>query len=209
MTIPLAAAVAASVLLLLAAGAKAGRSPWRPLQTVLSSARISSMSVAEVESLLEEIEEAPEAPTVYGAMCYDCAMPPLVTEYLCPACGEKTVYADSDFSRPLQELGITRELFEALEQAAGLDLALDESGFCSFCGSGGVAVPLLVITYSDGTVVRTPVCPEDLRMLIGLFSGERFYESTQDFILPLKPESGHLRSVLGLPGGVEAGSPAD
>ena len=60
-----------------------------------------------------------------GAMCYDMCMPPPVTEYVCPVCGEKTLYPvpEGHWSTPLNSLEDLRrmqaqELQDSIEQPA-------------------------------------------------------------------------------------------
>src|SRR5512137_2277649 len=102
----------------------------------LLSERLKSMSVREVEKLLARVERSPEPDPTMGAMCYDMAGPPSVAEYVCPVCGEKTVYSDDNTWFLSYELPTARLLLEQAASASGLDVALDESQFCSSCSPG-------------------------------------------------------------------------
>ncbi|MCK4999391.1 MAG: hypothetical protein KAS23_07645 [Anaerohalosphaera sp.] len=59
----------------------------------------------QLQDRLEELAGLGDlSPFVVGAMCYHPAMPPSRTEYVCPECGEKTIYAyDEDMSSGMEE----------------------------------------------------------------------------------------------------------
>ena len=98
-----------------------------------------------------------------GAMCYKVAVTPVRTDYVCPTCGEKTLYAFDDtvddpnaFQRTLlaNELESCRR---AVQKINGFDIELDESQFCKVC-SPDIESPQL------GLVVRHPDKPEPHRV---------------------------------------------
>jgi hypothetical protein len=165
----------------------------------LSSARLKSMSEREVEKLLAAVERSPEPEPTMGAMCYDMAGPPSTCEYVCPACGEKTVYSDDNTWLLSYELPTIRLLIEQAA-ASGLDMALDESRFCSSCTPGEVDPGLLLeIEYEDGREIVSEISEFDARLLAGLLSGELSYVTENDGSEPLRPELGRLRELLGVP----------
>jgi len=168
----------------------------------VTSARIGSLSQQEVEKLLARIEKTEEPDYVMGAMCYEPVAQPDVAEYVCPACGEKTIYSDGLTWTVQYDIPEARMLFQQLIQATRLRMELDESSFCRFCTPdlGGLPGLLLTIEWEDGTRTTSAVTNEDLRMLIGLFEGELSYTTANDASIPLGQSIERLRELLGLNG---------
>lgn len=174
-------------------------SPAGPAGRLLST-RLKSMSVEDVEKLLARVERSPEPDPTMGAMCYDMAGPPDVAEYVCPVCGEKTVYSDEHTWFLGFELPTVRLLIEEAASASGLEMTLDESQFCSFCSPGEDDPGLVLsIEYADGGKAVSEIGELDARLLSGLLSGELSYVTGNDGTEPLRPETGRLREILGLP----------
>lgn len=186
------------VLALSAAGAAGARGLSRRSRTV-TAASLKSMSVREVTHLLEAVAKEPEPEYVMGAMCY-AAMPiPEIAEYVCPVCGEKTVYGAGGTPYILWQIDTARSLVAEMQATGTLDLVLDESRFCSFCSPDSVMPELrLVVTYEDGTTVTPSVSVEDLRMLAGLLTGQLYYETSNDSQSPLRPNLERLGGLLGI-----------
>jgi hypothetical protein len=160
------------------------------------------MSRDDVETMLESVERKELPEPVMGAMCYEPVSAPSVSEYICPVCGERTLY-DDDYSTILrvEDLFLTRSLFDSLQVVADLDLLLDETSFCSICGSGDAGpYPVLVVDLTDAEPCSSVVSNDDLRLLIGFFSGETSYATVNEGTLPLKPELDRIRTLLGLSG---------
>lgn len=104
-------------------------------------------------------------PPRVGAMCYTPAPPAPTAQFLCPKCGQKTLYAYPGYSQGIQQPDVIpwlESLLPACRQAAkdiaGLPLELDESQFCKQCNPG-VAKPQLVL------VIRYPDRPEPHRVI--------------------------------------------
>lgn len=165
-----------------------------------SAVKIGNMGRAEVEKLLDRIEIVPEPEAVVGAMCYEPVALPPVVEYVCPVCGTKTDY--NDYGESWRVLSVTeaRMLFDTLTSLTRLQISLDETVFCSECRADSSAEPDLVlhVTWDDGSEHSSPVTTEDLRMLIGLFSGDVSYRTSNDGSAPLGPSAVRLREILGL-----------
>ncbi|MDM7993328.1 MAG: hypothetical protein QUS11_08445 [Candidatus Fermentibacter sp.] len=186
------------VLALSAAGAAGARGLAKRSRTV-TAASIKSMSVREVTHLLEAVAREPEPEYVMGAMCYAAMPMPDITEYVCPVCGEKTVYRDADHAFLLWQIDTARSLVSEIQAAGTLDVALDETGFCSFCSPDSVTPGLrLVVTYEDGTTVTPSVDVEDIRMLAGLLTGQLYYETSNESQSPLRPNLERLGDLLGI-----------
>jgi hypothetical protein len=165
-----------------------------------SADRLKSMSREEVRRLLERVQKSDEPESTFGAMCYEAVALPDVAEYVCPVCGEKTVYASGGASTILYELPAARRLFDELIASTELDMFLDESQFCSSC-SGGDTAPSLVLrlTYDDGTSVSTEVGEMDIRLLSGLLTGSLTYSTFNEGTEPLKPSIERLGELVGIP----------
>lgn len=161
--------------------------------------RFKEMSRREVERLLERVAKEPEPESVMGAMCY-AAMPiPEVTEYVCPVCGEKTLYSAAELRFAPVEITDARAQFDMLQQVSDLDMRLEEVGYCSFCGPDSTEPHLVLeILYSDGPAVTSTVTVLDLRYLVGLFGDGLCYSTWNDGREPLKPELERIREILGL-----------
>lgn len=165
----------------------------------LSASKIGTMSRADVEKLLDRIECVPEPESVIGAMCYEPVALPSVVEYLCPLCGTKTVYSDYTESGLVLSIQETRMLFDTLSSLTRLEMVLDETSFCSECRDSETEPGFVLrVTWEDGSEHAARVTPDDLRMLLGLFSGGTSYRTSNEGSVPLKPFSGRLRDILGL-----------
>lgn len=55
-------------------------------------AAVTALDRGAMETMLDELADAPEPEKKPGAMCYAVAAMPGRTEYVCPDCGEKTLY---------------------------------------------------------------------------------------------------------------------
>jgi len=165
----------------------------------ISVRKMMGMSRTDVETMLESIEEGEEPDPVMGAMCYEMVAGPSVIEYICPICGERTLYDDYAAVWKVEELFSVRSLFDSLSVLADMDLSLDETGFCVQCG-GQVAEPspILIAAFEDSDPCSSAVSSEDLRLLIGFFSGETWYETFNDGRMPIRPELPRVRRLLGM-----------
>ena len=181
------------------AGAAGMRSHQARRWRAVSSSAIKSMSRDEVSRLLERIAGEKEPEFVMGAMCYAVMAMPEVAEYVCPVCGEKTVYGSEHAATIQWGLSTARSIVDAIRSSSELDVVLDESGFCSRCAPDSVEPGLrLVVTYEDGTTSVAGVTSDDLRMLAGVLSGELYYLTSNDSRSPLAPNIERMRSILGI-----------
>ena len=171
--------------------------------TVEGMARASN---AEIERMLERIETRPAPEMKMGAMCYDMCMPPPVTEYVCPVCGEKTLYPvlEGDWSTPLNSLEDLRRMQAQSQGEAGkrgASVELDEKAYCRNCQPTAEAHPaaVLVVRLPDGRQTRTEDFTEDdLGLLRDFFAGKDVKVGAQDDEMPLKESLPRLRELLGM-----------
>lgn len=172
---------------------------------------VSRMSEDALRQMLADLKRAPPPEPKMGAMCYDMAMPPSRYDYVCPRCGEKTVYAQSDempagvvweISGNLQE---SRREAKTLPKSPHVTVTLDESEYCSHCMPDAESPQLaIIVKYKDGRTHRTTgIKPVDIRMLSSFLKGERDYMTFQDNTQPLKKQIPRLEEMLGLAEDVE------
>ncbi|MCK4999392.1 MAG: hypothetical protein KAS23_07650 [Anaerohalosphaera sp.] len=139
-----------------------------------------------------------------GAMCYKVAAPPSRIEYVCPKCGERTLYADQQSN----ERGVIRFLVweldscrKTVKEITGVSIELDESQYCHKC-SGDIEKPSLgiVVTYTEteGEHRCWGVKYDDLMLISELIQGERLHTGELDFQTPLKDHIGRLEQLLGI-----------
>ena len=183
------------------------RTHAQEVQGPVTVAKVSNASNAEIERMLQKIETSPAPPvTKMGAMCYDISLPPPVTEYVCPVCGEKTLYplAENRWETPVNGLEELRGMqIQVNKQARRRDVSvtLDERQFCRKCMPDFTNVPqtVLVVKLPDGHEQRTDrFSMNDILMLKDFFAGKRLTTGINDAETPLKDELPRLRELLGL-----------
>jgi hypothetical protein len=153
---------------------------------------------SDLDAMLARLEREIAPEPTSGAMCYSPMALPDSTEYVCPVCGERTLY-EWDQAYFLQfEIGQCREYAAAIDSSDLLDAVLDESAFCSHC-SPGVEHPSmrLTIRYPDGSEVVNDVTLQDLTVLKGFLSGELFFVGERESTEPLRPHLDRIRQLLG------------
>lgn len=161
-----------------------------------------SASKVDVDKLLKRVAEKP-APTdlKMGAMCYDMAMPPERVEYVCPACGGKTIHVmkmpSFDWNVPAVAITDYRNLASQLRKL-GLDAQLDETGLCSACRKENQTGLFLCVTVKGKTARNELHNLNDLRKLIAFVQGNLVWKGEQDQEFPLKPELPSIRQLLGV-----------
>lgn len=149
------------------------------MSSAITIAAIKGLEKAELRRMLNRIERAPRPEPTSNAMCYAPSNPPSATaNYICPICGEKTVYGVPKDGRG--DYGLVSLITDDLDTARWLvadtckrfhGLKLVEVGFCRRC-SPDVARPHLALhlAFSDGTTrdVRR-VTLQDLHLLYTFF----------------------------------------
>ena len=158
--------------------------------------------------LLKLSEGRPPHDLSMGAMCYEMAAPPDRMEYICPKCGEKTLYAsgkEDDSARLYRGMGFLHWDLPAcrriVEQIKGIQVQLDESQFCARC-SPDVETPVLVLVVRY-EVEKEPhrvegVKLEDLQLLSEFLSGSTKHEGDFGIETPLKDHLERLEQLLGV-----------
>lgn len=178
--------------------ARAQDATERNVPTPVTRRSVRSLSRDQLQEKLRALDSRAAPEPKMGAMCYDMAAPPERADYVCPRCGEKTLYARNDAAFVAWELDACRREFEILRKESDLALALDESSYCAHCSPSARLHRLaLVVTYADGSShTNAPVSCEDLRILRGFMKGRRDYETFNDGTRPLKEVMLRLRELL-------------
>jgi hypothetical protein len=173
------------------------------------SPRILTGDRAEVTQRLQELSLAP-APTdlARGAMCYKVAMPSERHEYICPTCGEKTLYAkdDGDRTKNIKDLAWTlhRDLDlcrRIVREIRKISVKLDESQFCRKCKPDVEAPQLeLVVTYEEDVEPHRAkgVRPDDLLLIKDFVEGKTKHTCSTDRQTPMKNHVKRLADLLGI-----------
>lgn len=192
--------VVTMVILIGAAGCSRKSAPAKQSQPQVTAGAIRSMSQADIEKMLRKLETKTSPKAKMGAMCYSMAAPPDRAEYVCPTCGEKTLYTTDQARAVAWDLQSCRREFESIMKSTKLLLSLSESSYCKHCQPDAEKQELtLTITYEGGRVHSiTPVTEYDLRLLRDFLKGKLSYETFNEGSHPLKDSSTRLRELLGM-----------
>ncbi len=186
------------LVVLSAAGVALGFGHSREQKGPLSIIRLLESSRGRLRMMLSRIEREPAPDQIMGAMCYEPAALPDRADYVCPACGGRTLYGYPEGYFILESLPSMRRIIAEMAGNGFFNASLEET-FCGFChpegGAGGVT---LVIAYPEGDTVRTAVTLNDVMILEGFISGELSYTEFNDARLPLRGRTDRLRTLLGL-----------
>jgi len=124
-----------------------------------------------------------------AAMCYDMAFPPDRLEYVCPSCGQKTLYAREEQARietdddppspgrlrakPYDLVAELEGCRKAVKDIKGIHVELDESQFCRKCRPD-VSRPVLLLKVHYGSFCKiTPdIRHRDLILLTDFMEGK-------------------------------------
>jgi len=168
---------------------------------VFNAESVRKLSMEQVNFLLARLEREDAPDPAFGAMCYEAMAIPAVAEYVCPVCGEKTLYEDYQVSFILWELQGCRRLAESIDSSTEFRVILDESQFCDFCSGGNTQSPeiLLRVIRDDGSETVNSVSISDLRMLDSFLQGRLYWVTENDGQEPLKNNADRMRELLGLP----------
>lgn len=131
-------------------------------------------SRADVERRLKALADSPVPATLDpGAMCYEMAAPPDRIEYVCPKCGQKTMYTSSAYYETIDEIGACRQIVANIKN---LTLRLEEKNFCHHCYPNTQQEPSLVLYLKykgeDKEEVIEGVSKQGLALLWAFMNGE-------------------------------------
>jgi hypothetical protein len=199
-------------------GCSSRETPGRKVDTAvtapvaLPAKAMTALNREEIRTLLKTLAATPtpkeHAP---GAMCYALLGIPNRVDYLCPKCGERTLYFDSK-QKPIQlkegELVIfvwhtipeCRRVSQELPPVAGKAVTLDETQFCRKCFPEVTAPKLVLhIAYGDGkTRDVEDIKADDLRILRDFLAGKVMYRDYANHEMPLNDSLSRLQELLGM-----------
>jgi hypothetical protein len=133
-----------------------------------------------------------------GAMCYEVAAPPKRAEYICPVCGEKTLYSSQYVSVILQHIPVGRSM---AKQIKGIGFRLDESQFCKKCSPDVKEPQLCIITKLKDESTESKCCgvySEDFDIISEFISGKFIHKTDYDSEEPMKDHIDRLKQLLNL-----------
>lgn len=156
-------------------------------------------SKQQIKEKLELLASTPAPEELsMGAMCYKVAAPPNRTEYICPLCGERTVYTENLARFIERELPVCRTLADSIR---GIDLVLDEKTFCKKCSPEAEKPELCIHTKYAGESVENTVCDinsNDMQLLYEFMKGKWTHKDDYDNETPLKDYTERLSQLLGV-----------
>lgn len=158
----------------------------------------SKLSKKDISQRLLNLSKKPAPKKLsVGAMCYKVAVTPLRAEYICPVCGEKTLYADYKDTDIVNRIPTYRNMIKNIK---GLDIKLDESEFCKKCRPEMSSPQIcLIIRYNEGAKIHR-VCninDNDIRLITEFTEGKDIHKSGNDGESPLKDYLERLQQLLG------------
>jgi hypothetical protein len=180
------------------AGCKINNGKKKPIGNQNDSI-MSAYTKAEIEKKLKKLSESPAPKNLsMGAMCYEMAALPDRAEYICPVCGEKTIYTDQYRSFVYSELQECRSYVEAIR---GINAKLDESQFCKKCSPDVTDPELCLITQLEGENTPYKCCgiySTDLQVISEFLNGKDVHSLFNEREEPLKDYVSRIEELLGV-----------
>jgi len=156
----------------------------------------------EVDRLLAKLAKTP-APGILaiGADCYMMALPPERTEYVCPECGTKTLYSQSEQNAYCGALYSEKEYNAQCKKlrSLGWNVKLDSTFLCSKCRKPDQPKQFFIEVTIDKKTTRTKIQGDDLPKLIAFAEGKTVWSGRFETGTYLKYELPRLRELLGKP----------
>ncbi len=161
----------------------------------------SASGKASREEIIHRLEllAKSEAPTQLnpGAMCYEMAMPPDRIEYQCPVCGSKTLYTQDALFSLVESAGQCRHI---VSNIPGLDLRLEERGFCRKCQPDTNQNLLLVLHIKyrgeQKEEAYEGITPEGLQLLREFMTGDKTHDFFNEREEPLRDYVDEISAIL-------------
>lgn len=164
-------------------------------------------SKKQIDQKLKRLSETP-APTnlSFGAMCYEMvAVDTKNHEYVCPLCGEKTVYKkDKDKTRFFYIDGLLWNLEacrKEIQTVRGINIKLDEKQFCSHC-SPKIERPelylLVNIAGQSDTTRISAISFTDIQLIREFLEDKLIHRTDNDGETPLIENIARIKELLGI-----------
>ena len=157
---------------------------------------LKALNREQIRQMLQSLATAGPPVPKLQAMCYSIPPPPNQVEYICPACGDKTLYHGRQAYQLDQEVQPCRRLVRELASSA---VTLDESQWCRKCRPG-VTEPVLTLRlfYDDGTTRAIPgITPDALSLLCDFLRGRLVSKGALTWERPLQEILAELETLLG------------
>jgi predicted RNA-binding Zn-ribbon protein involved in translation (DUF1610 family)/uncharacterized protein YneF (UPF0154 family) len=164
-------------------------------------------SKKQIEKKLKHLAETP-APTnlSFGAMCYEMVAVDYDThEYICPICGEKTVYKKNKNKEKFNYIsGVIWEISACrreIEKVNGINIKLDEKQFCSHCSPKTERPELFLLVNIKGQNDTTKISnfsSMDIRILKEFLDDKLVHKTDYDSELPLVDNIERIKELLGI-----------
>ncbi len=148
---------------------------------------------------LDKLSETPQKfiPEDIGAMCYDMAPPPDRFDFICPDCGQSTLYP-SPFDYEFDKIPEYRNLVKKITK---IDVKLDESQFCSTCGHNLKRNPHLCLIVKYGKKAKEHkscnITAENLNILYEYSEGMKEHKTPSGDLVPMSKYKKLLKEMLG------------
>jgi hypothetical protein len=152
-----------------------------------------------IKEKLESLANSPAPSDLKpGAMCYAAMLERDSAEYVCPKCGERTLYTNSAGWFVRRDLPVCRTIADSIP---AINLQLDESQYCKKC-CPNIETPQLCLTYNlADDANETHICgiyPNDLKIMKEFMQGKNKHITENDGEVALKEYLPRLRELFGI-----------
>jgi hypothetical protein len=159
----------------------------------------------EISERLQKLKESNDPSELkMGAMCYAPRPLPERVEYVCPLCGQKTLYAASggdDVARIEYTIASLPQCRGLAKQVKGLTIQLDEKEFCRKCAPKSSTPHLWLVVKYPGEKKdyrARDVTVDDLRLINEFLEGKDRHKTSNDGESAMKSHLSRLRTLLGI-----------
>lgn len=167
---------------------------------VTKAVATSKLDRKDIQAKLQKLSLVPAPPPTPGAMCYTPAPEPVSAAYVCPLCGEKTIYTGHTAKGLQFGLDSARREFQLLQKVAKDAIRLDESEFCRKCTPGTNEPSFtLFVDYGDNAPHKVSrVVSNDIKLIRELLEGQTGHTGFNDSVEPLKNMVKRLEQLMGV-----------
>ncbi|MBL8025699.1 MAG: hypothetical protein JNL74_04775 [Fibrobacteres bacterium] len=165
-----------------------------------TKATIKLMTRQQIIEHLSQLENGAAPEPKMGAMCYDMAYVNDTVVYICPKCGEKTLYPRTNKgSGVADEINFYRRELSLMGNSPEISFDLDELALCSHCTQDTANKEIsLVVHYKDGFDHHCKLTStSDLTRLRAFMQADLSYETSNDGTEALKPFLPRIKELLG------------
>ncbi|MDD3014395.1 MAG: hypothetical protein PHC34_11890 [Candidatus Gastranaerophilales bacterium] len=159
----------------------------------------SALEQLSKSALVNKLEQLPDESTIKdyppGAMCYRVAAPPERVEYICPVCGEMTLYPI--YYADIDKIPYYRTLVKKITK---INVTLDESPLCKKCSPNIKSRELCLIVKYDKNAQPHKTCDitdEDINLLYEYSEGIKEHRTSYGKE-PLNNYKGRLEELFGV-----------